>query len=55
MFSNSYTYNYFRPAMNCVDDIMRDYVLIPNKDGDYWTITVFYDSHTVLTLNSAMF
>lgn len=55
MFSNSYTYNYFRSAMNCVDDIMRDYVLIPNKDGDYWTITVFYDSHTVLTLNSAMF
>lgn len=55
MFSNSYTYHYFRAAMNTVDNIMLDYALIPNKDGDYWSITVFYKNCAILTLNSAMF
>lgn len=55
MFSNSYTYRYFIIAMSTVNHIMRDYVALPIKDGDYWAITVFYDSHTVLTLNSTMF
>lgn len=55
MFSNSYSYHYFITAMATIDNIIRDYDLEHCKDGDYWTITVFYDSHTVLTLNSDMF
>lgn len=55
MFTNLYTYHYFRTAMNTVDGIMRDYASIPIKDGDCWSITVLYNTHTILTLNSAMF
>lgn len=55
MFSNSYTYYFFSTAMNVVDDIMHDYAEIPIKDGDCWSITVLYNTHTILTLNSAMF
>jgi len=55
MFSNSYTYHYFITAMSTVDNIMRDYASIPIKDGDCWSITVLYNTHTVLTLNSDMF
>ena len=55
MFSNSYTYRYFITAMATVDNIMRDYVALPIKDGDCWSITVLYNTHTILTLNSAMF
>jgi hypothetical protein len=55
MFSNSYTYRYFIIAMSTVDNILRDYVALPIKDGDCWSITVLYNTHTILTLNSAMF
>ena len=55
MFSNSYTYHYFITAMTAVEHIMRDYSETPIKDGDCWSITVFYNTHTILTLNSAMF
>lgn len=55
MFSNSYTYHFFSTAMNVVDDIMRDYAVPPIKDGDCWSITVLYNTHTILTLNSTMF
>lgn len=55
MFSKSYTYHHFSTAMNAVDDIMRGYVSIPIKDGDCWSITVLYNTHTILTLNSDMF
>lgn len=41
--------------MNAVDDIMHDYAETPIKDGDCWSITVLYNTHTILTLNSAMF
>lgn len=55
MFNNSYTYYYFSSAMTAVDNIMRDYALSPNTGGDCWSITVLYNTHTILTLNSAMF
>lgn len=55
MFSNSYTYHFFSTAMNMVDDIMHDYADVPINDGDCWSITVFYNTHAILTLNSAMF
>lgn len=55
MFSNSYTYRYFITAMSTVDNIMRNYVALPIKDGDCWSITVLYNTHTILTLNSDMF
>lgn len=55
MFSNLYTYRYFIIAMSVVNHIMRDYVTLPIKDGDCWSITVLYNTHTILTLNSAMF
>lgn len=55
MFSKSYTYRYFIIAMTAVNHIMRDYVALPIKDGDCWSITVLYNTHTILTLNSAMF
>lgn len=55
MFSNSDTCHFFSTAMSTVDDILHDYVDAPIKDGDYWSITVFYNTHTILTLNSAMF
>lgn len=55
MFSKSYTYRYFIIAMSTVNHIMRDYAALPIKDGDCWSITVLYNTHTILTLNSAMF
>lgn len=55
MFSNSYTYRYFITAMSIVDNIIRDYDLNHCKDGDCWSITVIYNTHTILTLNSNMF
>lgn len=55
MFSNSYTYRYFISAMSAVNHIMSDYVALPIKEGDCWSITVLYNTHTILTLNSAMF
>lgn len=55
MFSNSYTYRYFITAMSTVDNIMLNYVALPIKDGDCWSITVLYNTHTILTLNSDMF
>lgn len=55
MFSNSYTYHYFITAMSTVDNIMRDYVALPIKESDCWSITVLYNTHTILSLNSAMF
>ena len=55
MFSNSYTYHYFSTTVSVVDDILRDYAATPIKDGDCWSITVLYNTHTVLTLNSDMF
>lgn len=55
MFSNSYTYRYFIIAMSTVNHIMRDYLAVSIKDGDCWSITVLYNTHTILTLNSAMF
>lgn len=55
MFSNLYTYRYFIIAMTTVNQIMRDCVALPIKDGDCWSITVLYNTHTILTLNSAMF
>lgn len=41
--------------MSTVDDILHDYIDTPTKDGDCWSITVLYKTHTILTLNSAMF
>lgn len=55
MFSKSYSYHYFIIAMSTVNHIMRDYVALPIKDGDCWSITVLYNTHTILTLNSDMF
>lgn len=55
MFSNSYSYYCYQSAFIIVDDIINDYALIPAMDGDCWSITVLYNSHTILTLNSAMF
>lgn len=55
MFSNSYTYRYFITAMSVVDNIIRDYDLGHCKDGDCWSITALYNTHTILTLNSNMF
>lgn len=55
MFSNSYSYHYFITAMATVDNIIRNYDLGHCKDGDCWSITVLYNTHTILTLNSAMF
>lgn len=55
MFSNSYTYRYFIIAMSAVNHIMRDYAALPIKDGVCWSITVLYNTHTILTMNSAMF
>ena len=55
MFSISYTYHFFSSAMNAVDDILHDYIDAPTKDGDCWSITVLYNTHTILTLNSTMF
>ena len=55
MFSNSYNYHYFITAMATVDNIIRDYDLEHCKDGDCWSITVLYNTHTILTMNSNMF
>lgn len=55
MYSNSYTYQFFSNAMKAVDDIRCDYMAIPIGDGDSWSITVLYNTLTILTLNSAMF
>lgn len=55
MFSKSYTYYCYQSVMITVDNIINDYALIPAMDGDCWTITVLYNTHTILTLNSAMF
>lgn len=55
MYSNSYTYQFFSNAMKMVDDIMYDYMAIPIGDGNSWSITVLYNTHTILTLNSDMF
>lgn len=55
MFTISYTYHFFSSAMNTVDDIMHDYIDTPIKDGDCWSITVLYNTHTILTLHSSMF
>lgn len=55
MFSNSHTYRYFITAMSVVYNIIRDYDLNHCKDGDCWSIAVLYNTHTILTLNSAMF
>lgn len=41
--------------MYTIDNIMRDYAALPIKDGDCWSITVLYNAHTILTLNSTMF
>lgn len=55
MISNSHTYHFFSTAMNEVDDILHDYADTPIKEGDCWSITVLYNTHTILTLNSTMF
>lgn len=55
MFSLSHTYYFFSTVMNEVDNILHDYIDAPTKDGDCWSITVLYNTHTILTMNSAMF
>ena len=55
MFSKSYSYYCYQNVMITVDDIINDYALIPVMDGDCWAITALYNTHTILTLNSAMF
>lgn len=54
MFSKSYTYRCFITAMITVDNIICDYDLRHCKDGDCWSITVLYNTHIIMTLNSNM-
>ena len=55
MYNNSYRYYCFQTALVTVHDIINDYALIPAKDGDCWSITVFYKETVILTINSNMF